>query len=361
MEHPIKRIIALFGIVVVSGLAGMVGGLFGQSAYQAQLSRLTPPSLLETSTTRLAAEKIPAEILEEVGASIFSIFVSEKSVAKKGKVAETQIRFVGYGVAVTTDGWMVAPTSIVGAVEGMQILDRDRVQYRIARRIDDTAIPLSYLKLESARVVSLKPISFPALLQKTLPLTGYRIHDYQTITPFTLTGLGYLPAASGIATVQAPGVLAKRFNYSEQFSIAGQPIITTKQEVVGLTSAQGIVPIASVREGLDQVLRAGEVRRPSLPLSYVDNAWTLLPSIDPKVQSSRVGALVTGTAPINLKGQTTTPVVLMPNDVILAVNDERIDQQRSLSEIIQQYKVGDIVTLGVQRGDKTQNFMVALQ
>lgn len=356
-EQRYKQVIGLVGILVVSGLSGMVGGLYGQSAYQEQLTRLTLPTLRDTSTTRTSGEQTPAELLQEVGGSILTVFTAENEVPKKGKMVEQKLVMSGYALAITTDGWVVAPTSTIGDIKTTQIIDRDRKQYRIAKRVDDTAVPLSYLRLESEQSILLKPIVFPAVQARTLPLSGYFIRDYRTIEPLVFAGLGYPVAAE--ATKQQSSVLGKRFNYYQQHSVTGQPFISTKQEVLGVSVAEGFVPLDSIRSGLEQVLRSGVIKRPNLGVTYADNSWVVMP-ISGTGGVARVGATVTSVIP-SAKPKEIAPIALKVGDVITTVNDERIDDRRSLSEILQEYKVGDTVTLGLQRGAKTETLKVLLQ
>ncbi|PIZ27377.1 hypothetical protein COY45_02755, partial [Candidatus Berkelbacteria bacterium CG_4_10_14_0_8_um_filter_42_34] len=49
------------------------------------------------------------------------------------------------------------------------------------------------------------------------------------------------------------------------------------------------------------------------------------------------------------------------NDIILGINGERIDENNSLSSLIQKYNVGDTVTLKIFHKDEEKDAKVTLQ
>ena len=369
-----KRLIVLFLIVAVGILSGMVGGLAWQSAYQDQLSRLTPSGLEEKMTTPTSKSTSPANIAENVAVSMVGIYRLDADASAKAKTAKDKKtvpvssammsgKMLGYGLAATGDGWIVAPTNalLAGSDDMITIIDSDHVRYGIERRVDDTALPVSYLKLSGVGT-PLKPFSFTSSFEYEIPMNAYVMSDYATIAPFVVTALGYRSTDNGAELVRSAAAIAKRFNYEQNFDRLGTPVITSQGEILGMTNDHGIIPMQVVREGLDQILRTGKVKRPTLAINYLDNAWMPFAAVDSKGRPWTYGAqVVAGDKLSSPKNTATTVAAITPGDVIVSVNDERVDGKRSLSDIIQQYHIGDTVVLGYQHGDTALTASVVLQ
>jgi len=75
------------------------------------------------------------------------------------------------------------------------------------------------------------------------------------------------------------------------------------------------------------------------------------------------GALIQGAglgSPAIVSGSPADKAGLMENDIITEVNGTKIDQNNSLLTLIQQFKVGDNITLKVLSGGKTKEVKVTL-
>ncbi len=357
-----QRIWFLVSMMAVSLLSGMVGGLFGQSAYRDQLNSLSPATLSERITVRREKELSPAEILGEVAPSMLSVYRVDGKNKKTGKESSLELLVSdsarsGYALAATADGWLIIPSeSLDPKLENIVIVDHLGLSYIPQKRIDDTAINLSYVKISAQ---NLKPFSFSSEISLEFPLNGYLLEDPSTITSYIVNSPGYVATKSPKEMLQTVSMLSKVYNYQESFTERGQIVVSAKKEVIGVTSSRGIIPLWPARDALDGVLRSGTVTRPTLPLSYLDNAWLPLPPLDEKKNPLRYGATVVTDKPVVLKGPKGA-ISLGSGDVIASVNDERIEKVRSLSEIIHQYKKGDVVMMKVNQRGVTQTSQITL-
>jgi serine protease Do len=142
---------------------------------------------------------------------------------------------------------------------------------------------------------------------------------------------------------------------------SGGPLVNLDGEVIGINTAiagdaQGIgfaIPINDVTGLIDSVKKTGTLRRPYIGVVYVPLTDDLAKQYS---LGTNRGAYV---APSDVSGQ--NPIVdgspaekagLKAGDIITKINDQSIDQNNSLSALVNKYKVGDKVTLTVLRDGK---------
>jgi putative serine protease PepD len=52
---------------------------------------------------------------------------------------------------------------------------------------------------------------------------------------------------------------------------------------------------------------------------------------------------------------------ILAEDIIISLNGEKITAEKTLSQMIQKFGVGDTVTLKIKRGDKTMDVQLKLE
>ena len=362
-----QRLGYLIVIIIMSFVSGLVGGIVGQKDYQEQVNLLNFNNLTEKIKQQVAKDIEPSDLLIEIEPSIAEVYqYGDQGISKTTKKdTGTQaidtltggIHFEGYALAVTSDGWMIAPTqAVTGTLPNIRIVDSEGTTYTPDKKIDDVATGLSFIKTSAH---GMKPISMSSDILTTYPQDHFLIENKTSITPITVTPLGY---SADIARnpIQTTTSLKKVYNFSTVFSTLGAPVVTKQKEVIGVTTQNGVIPLAYIQDQLTQVLRTGAIARASLGLNYIDRAWWSAPLKDPKYQDIKTGAIVLTDKKINLVSPQGA-VTLSNGDTILAVNQEKVSASRSLSEIIQQYKINDVVTLSVMQNGVQKTYQVSLQ
>jgi serine protease Do len=263
---------------------------------------------------------------------------------------------VAQGVIITNDGWMLTVASPDSARWQWARLESGEL-LPITKIIQDPATPLLFVKTEGA---NLQPVTLADRL------------GTETWGP-KLT-LGYARETS-IVLLNEPVSLKTGYVSSDQLNrfyqvsggTAGQALYSEKGEIIGLL-AQGqnglfMIDVQQIRLAMDQVLRSGLIRRPSLGVQYIDLASRAFSeTINPGVNA---GALLTNAV------QATQPTALPMSglayksglrmqDVIVSVNGTPVNHTRGLSDLVLAAKPGDTVELGVLRSAKTVKLDVAL-
>ncbi len=154
---------------------------------------------------------------------------------------------------------------------------------------------------------------------------------------------------------------------------SGGPLLNLKGEVIGINTAMAsnaenvgfVLPINLAKRDLDQVKASGKITYPYLGVYYVIVNDQIQKDNDLPVN---YGAWVTTTNKENPKNSIASVVAGSParlagvkdQDIILEINNEKVDSNNTLSQIIAKYAPGDKVTLKIQRGNQQVNLEVTL-
>lgn len=151
---------------------------------------------------------------------------------------------------------------------------------------------------------------------------------------------------------------------------SGGPLINLKGEVVGINTAvaskgqaEGIgfaLPINSVKNSITQVMKSGKIVRAYLGVRYIALTKEIADQNDYGVSA---GALLVGNPqnPAVVKGSPAAKAGLQEDDIIVKVNGEQITEQKSLTRILNQYNVGDVIEVVIVRDKNEVTLSITLE
>ncbi|MEK7103594.1 MAG: PDZ domain-containing protein, partial [Patescibacteria group bacterium] len=180
----------------------------------------------------------------------------------------------------------------------------------------------------------------------------YSISSNGDVSPLYIGQPHYAPAVAFEQYVLQTNTLAKRFNPDTVFAVSGNAMVIDNGDIVGIADRNGVIPADHFRTSLEQVLTERSIKRIALKISYYDNAWM------PHTQISKSALSMTGATIVD---PGTASAELKKGDVVIHVNNENIDINRSFSDIISQYKPGTTVRLGITREGKSMDVSLALK
>ncbi len=151
---------------------------------------------------------------------------------------------------------------------------------------------------------------------------------------------------------------------------SGGPLLNLAGQVVGVntavsTSAQGIgfaIPINVLKPAIESVIKTGKIIRPELGVRYV--------SLNPQIASQNKLSVDHGAylqpgsgnnQPAVVPGSAADKAGLKSGDIITAVNGQVVDNNHSLSNLIQLYSVGSKINITYYRNGKEQQTTVTLE
>ena len=136
--------------------------------------------------------------------------------------------------------------------------------------------------------------------------------------------------------------------YGQVVGINSSKIASTEYEGMGFA-----VPTSTVKEIVDELIKNGYVsNRPVLGVSFVPATQNQTYSIIVKANKLPAGAIVIDSI---MNGSDLLNTEVKEGDMIIAVNGKDLDTYEVLLEVIENGKVGDVLTLKICRVDANYN------
>ncbi len=368
--------VLLVVLVFCSGAVGGIGGVILLSsnnnalAKKLGLSNLTIPTV---TTQKITVQESSAIIdaTKKVANSVVSITL--KSTAQNIFGQTYQTTAAGTGFIITSDGLILTNKHVASdSTAAYTVVTYDGKAYDAKVQSLDPVYDLAVLKIDARNlpVVELGDSNDLQVGQWVIAVGNALGQFSNTVTAGIISGKGRqidASSESGTSSETLSGLLQTDAAINPGNS--GGPLVNLAGQVVGIdtavaSGAQGIgfaIPINSAKADIDSIKSTGAIVRPYLGVRYVE--------ITPDVAkannlSVNYGALIQGsgfTSPAIVAGSPAEKAGLKENDIILSVNGTNIDQNNSLLSLVQQYKVGDTITLSVLSGGKTKDVKVKLE
>ena len=352
-----------FGLVLGLSIAAVILGAGGLSlGWLAYEKSSTPITFLSSGTDGNAAnftEGSIADIAEKVSKSVVSIITSTKTTDYFGQSYSASA--AGTGVIVSSDGYIITNKHVInGANEISVVLDDGTTYEDVKLMATDPLNDIAFLKIDDVddlEVATLGNSKTISVGQQVIAI-GNALGQYQnTVTAGIISGLG-----RSVTAADSNGRNAETLSDMIQTDAAinsgnsGGPLVNAAGEVIGINTATSsaaenmgfAIPISSVKGMLSQLIETGEAKRAYLGVYSVEitpeiaKAYNLPVTAGAYLYSSSNYSAVVKDTPASKAG-------LKDKDIVTAINGVKVGAAGSLSSLIGEYKVGDIVQLTVVR------------
>ena len=352
-----------FGLVLGLSIAAVILGAGGLSlGWLAYEKSSTPITFLGSGTDGNAAnftEGSIADIAEKVSKSVVSIITSTKTTDYFGQSYSASA--AGTGVIVSSDGYIITNKHVInGANEISVVLDDGTTYEDVELMATDPLNDIAFLKIDDVddlEVATLGNSKTISVGQQVIAI-GNALGQYQnTVTAGIISGLG-----RSVTAADSNGRNAETLSDMIQTDAAinsgnsGGPLVNAAGEVIGINTATSsaaenmgfAIPISSVKGMLSQLIETGEAKRAYLGVYSVEitpeiaKAYNLPVTAGAYLYSSSNYSAVVKDTPASKAG-------LKDKDIVTAINGVKVGAAGSLSSLIGEYKVGDIVQLTVVR------------
>jgi len=280
----------------------------------------------------------------------------------------------GSGFFVSSDGLILTNKHVVSDPQASYtVTTTDGKTYPAKVMAQDPVNDLAILKVDvqNAPTLSLVDSNQIQIGQQVVAI-GNSLGQYQnTVTTGVVSGIGRSIRAGdsggGTQTEQLEGVIQTDAAINPGNS--GGPLLNLAGQVIGINTAidqQGqlvgfALPANDAAKALASYQKDGRIVRPFLGVRYlmIDQALA-----DQLKLGRDYGALVSAgpnsNQPAVLPGSPAEKAGLQNNDIILAINGHRVDQNNTLAKELKNYNVGDTLALTIYRsgGEKTLNITV---
>lgn len=269
----------------------------------------------------------------------------------------------GSGFIISPDGLIITNKHVVQDTNASYtVLTNDGKKYNAKVLARDPVQDLAVVKI-SAPGLSLPVVrlgdSDSIRLGQTAIAIGNALGEFRnTVSVGIVSGLARSIDASGGGSVEhLEGLIQTDAAINPGNS--GGPLLNLRGEVIAINTAvaQGAenigfaIPINKAKRDISSVKKTGKISSPFLGVRYIMVTPEIAKRDKLPVES---GAVVRG----NDDGPGITPdspaakAGIQPEDIIVSLNGEKVDEGRTLSALIQKYSVGDRVELKVLRAGK---------
>ena len=306
--------------VGIALLSGYVGGLYSQQIPTFEDSATRPFIIEQTSSKKI--ENSPDALFKRIHPLTVKIITSDK----KGLISNGDI--LSYGAILTSDGWIVSTLTKDDSGQQLYAMKSDGSIVRITQRVEDPALPVQFLRMEGG---GLTAVDFLNDDQSHEALSGYSFVPDSHLERLITVRRWYPSSKNTQAIIRSSDLLQKVYPFRHSIESNGAPIFSENGQLVGVIAQNGIIPSLYIQNGLKRLLQTGTIQRIHLGLPYIDI------SDGGRISSDKPISLVTK------KGK----VSVGDGDIITKINDEYVDENRSVSELIQQYTQDDHIVLTV--------------
>ena len=377
-DHPKIKFLAITLVLIVCMAVGYLGGWLATRN--------------DSGNTTVEKQQVVLKSQGQLISSIAnSVGVSVVSVNTTMTVQNSGNPFFGFGGSGVQEG---AGTGIILSADGLVITNRhvvpdgtskvsitlsDGTEFDdvsiVGRTSSNDSLDIAFLKINDLKGKKLTPAkigdSSKMQVGESVIAIGNALGQFQnTVTSGILSGHGrsvQAGDASGDNTENLEDLFQTDAAINEGNS--GGPLVNLDGEVVGINTAiaggaQNIgfaIPINDVTGLIDSVQGGGKLQRPYLGVVYISLTNDLAQQYKLSVNRGAYVAPsdITGSDPI-IAGGPADKAGLKAGDIITKIDDTAIDQNNSLSSLINKHKVGDKVTLTILRGGKEQTITVTL-
>jgi len=368
-EKQPKRQTTLLWLVALAMLAGVAGGaILGGIAGYLAASRVTPDMVVITPPP----ESAPAESIHLTAAAPVTAGSENdqliEAVEQVNPATVTVLNFQpggmtsGSGVIIDAAGYLVTNNHVIENADKLEVIlsHGGRVEAQLVGQTSD--FDLAVLKIDAESVSGVAVFGDSSILRmgERVAAIGSALGGFRnTVTSGVISAHNRsLGGQSGLLQTDAP------INHGN----SGGPLINLRGEVIGINVmvyrgnnfsgdvAEGLgfaIPSDIARNVVQQLIETGRAEMPFLGVSYS--------ALNPQV-SMEYGLSVSQGALIErvLNGTAAAEADLQANDIIIAIDDQSVDDRHPLSQLLLEHSVGDSVTVTIARGDGQQQIPVVL-
>jgi serine protease Do len=378
-NHPKVKLLGGIFLIIVCASAGFLGGWVGNSGRNDATTIQKQQVVLENQGDLIS------NIASTVGQSVVSVDATQTTSAPTESMfgittQPEQEESEGTGIILTSSGLIVTNRHVVPAgTTSVSVTLSNGTTYNnvkvVGRTSVDDSLDIAFLQIGNTNGQTLVPAqignSSNVKVGDTVIAIGNALGQYQnTVTSGIISGYGRSVQASdstGTTTENLDDMFQTDAAINEGNS--GGPLVNIDGQVIGINTAiagnaQNIgfaIPINDVTGLIKSVEQSGKLEQPYLGVVYipitsgVESQYNLSVSNGAYIPTNDQAGEQTV-----ISGGPADQAGVQPGDIITSINGTAINQQNSLTSILDQQSVGSQVTLSIIRNGKHLSITVTL-
>lgn len=364
-----EKIWAILIIAIIIGLlSGAISSLYFFSTYGFSATEGGLGFISKKERASRLGQFFDNQITKELNQSLVGIYLKKQGGSDVLSQIYLSTELKGQGIVLTSDGWVLTTNEVTkNMTPGQLVVVFEQKAYQVDKLLIDTASEAVFV-----HIVKNDNRNWPVAKITTSPndlLVGQAvlaINSQQEIIPTNIKNLHYSPLTTANSHIKSTDIFSTSILIKDELanSYLGAPIINLTGEVIGLATqskaGQGtmVIPVSQFDSVIDMALKNNEVKRPSLGINYIDLS-----------QVSGVEKIGDLTGPQLYRGALVYTIAynspaakagLAKGDIILKVDNEQVNHQKSLTDLIQDFKPNTTVKLLILRNSLDREIEVVL-
>lgn len=352
------------------GIIALLGGLKGN----APVSTASADGYYQGNSVEFEETSV-ANIASKVTPAVVSIITESRKSGYYSYFSSGTTQSAGTGMIVTSDGYIITNKHVIDGATSVQVITQAGDTYEDVEVVGaDPLNDVAYLKIKDVKdlpTITLGDSKTIAIGQPVLAI-GNALGVYQnSVTQGIVSGSGRSVTAS-----DSNGSNSETLTDMIQTDAAinpgnsGGPLVNAAGEVIGIntavsTSANGLgfaIPISATKGMLNRIIETGKAERAYLGLTYV--AVTAEVAKEYKLPVNQ-GAYIYNSSKSSgnavIKDGPADRAGIETGDIITKVGNIEVGRAGSISTLIGEYKVGDVIEITYIRDGETKVTKVELE
>jgi S1-C subfamily serine protease len=369
-------------LLILSLGIGFLGGWLGSSSHQNSVNN---QSIFDSKQTVVSSQsQVIAAVAKEVNPSVVSITATQTTAPTTSlfgfSTGAGSSEDAGTGIILSASGLIITNHHVIpDGTTSVSVTLSDGTTYNnvqvVGTTSDSSSLDIGFLKIDNLDGRKLVPAVIGDSSQMTVGSSvvaiGNALGQFQnTVTSGIISGYGRSVQATD-STGSTEEDLTDLFQTDAAINEgnSGGPLVNLSGQVVGINTAiasnsQNIgfaIPINDITGLIQGVEKTGKLEQPYLGVLYIPITSDIASQYNLSVsQGAWIPPTdVTGQASV-IAGGPAANAGLQTGDVITAIDGQQLNQNTSLTSIIDKDQVGQVVTLSVQRGNKSFSIKVTL-
>jgi len=359
------------GLIIISVLSGLISSYWFNFYYTKNSQGNTQggsPSI--TEKVSVEEDSAVVDAVKKVSPSVVSITTTVKAMGFFGNTVEQ--KGGGTGFVITNDGLILTNKHVISEANSLTVVTSDGKDYEGKVVSVDPLFDFALVKIEAKglQVVDLGDSDKLDIGQKVIAI-GNALGEYDnSVTSGIVSGRARsITASDGAGSAsRLEGLIQTDAPINPGNS--GGPLINIRGQVIGVNTAIDsqansigfALPINSAKVAINSYLKQGKIVRPYMGVRYINitREYAALNNLDVTSGALIISGSSEGEALALVPGGPADKAGLQEKDIITAINDEKVTEDKGVIAILSSYSPGDKIEVKYLRKGEEKKTTVEL-